>query len=53
MKRTWNGLKHALTSALKGLRARALTADAAHRAILARKEAEQLRLIRGNFHHFL
>lgn len=52
MKRIWNGLKHALTAALKEMRARHLAADAAHRAILARKETEQLRLIRNNFLHF-
>jgi hypothetical protein len=51
MKRIFVRLKHAFTAALKEMRAKHLAADAAHRAIQVRKEAEQLRLIRGN--HFL
>lgn len=52
MKRILNGLKHALTPVLRKMRARWLAADAAHRTILARKEMDQLRLIRGNFNFF-
>lgn len=42
----------ACKAALQNMRARYLAADAAHRAIQARKETEQLRLIRNNFLHF-
>lgn len=49
----WSGLKHALIVAFKEMRARHLAADATHRAILARKESDQHRLIQGNFFHFL
>ena len=53
MKRTHQWLKHAIRKALTEMRARYLAAETAHQLIQARKEAEQLRLIRNGFHHFL